>query len=85
MNVSIDAKKIRTRKDYYTPFKAALPEYFGNTLDAFWDFLTTDFPAGGHIRLFNVPAKQGAVIKNLVAMLTELKTERDDIRIEIVS
>lgn len=85
MNITIDAKKLRSRKDYYTPFKAKLPEYFGNTLDAFWDFLTTDLPTGSHIRLINVPVKQGVVIKNMVAILKELQEERDDIKIEIIS
>ena len=78
--VIFDFEKIKTIEDFYTEAKVklALPEYFGNNLDALWDSVTSGIELPVDIRFVNLTSEQLEQFHDLILFLEDASVEMTD-------
>jgi len=67
----------------YLKKKLSLPEYYGNNLDALWDYLSTDF-SPKKIKIYNsdkIIKNLGSYGKSLIKLSQEISRENDAVKI----
>lgn len=79
-NIVFDFATIGNLKDFYTIAreKLALPEYFGNNLDALWDCITGDIALPVSVEFINLSLNQLEVFADLIAVFEEADAVLED-------
>ncbi|MHB9055118.1 MAG: barstar family protein [Paludibacteraceae bacterium] len=73
-------ENIKSIEDFYTEAKVklALPEYFGNNLDALWDSVTSGIELPVDIRFVNLTSEQLEQFHDLILFLEDASVEMTD-------
>lgn len=80
MTVTIDFYTMQDRKDFYRALSLAmdLPEYFGENLDALYDFITGDAELPLNLHFVNMNFSQLEIFENLIELLEDLEDTLED-------
>lgn len=78
--VYIDFTEIGDYEDFYTQLKEkiALPEYFGDNLDALFDVITGELEMPLHIEFVNMIVDQLEMFEDLLTTLEDAEDEVED-------
>jgi len=70
----------------YLKRKLSLPDYYGNNLDALWDYLSTDFSPKRIViyNLDNLIANLGSYGESIINLLQEVARENEFIDLKIL-
>lgn len=80
--IIFDFSDINDYNDFYEKLKSKLivPEWFGNNLDALFDFITAYTGLPLYFRFFNVSFEQLETFDDLLSTLEDAEAEVDDFR-----
>ncbi|CAH9019007.1 barstar family protein [Candidatus Nitrosacidococcus sp. I8] len=80
-NISIDFSEIKTFNDFYIQLKIkiAIPDYFGNNLDALYDFFSGEASLPLNIEFNNMSTEQINTFQSLIETMEALSTEVPEI------
>lgn len=75
--INIDFYRIHTWKAFYRELKKqlSLPDYFGNNLDALWDWLTGEAELPMSIQFSNISGFQLKKFGTLITLMQDAETE----------
>lgn len=78
--VYIDFSEIGDYEDFYAQLrdKIELPDFFGDNLDALYDFLTGTAELPLHLELVNLSVEQLEVFEDLLTTLEDISDELED-------
>lgn len=79
MNIYIDFVEIGDYEDFYAQLKEkiALPEHFGDNLDALYDTISGEVELPLHLEFVNMSVEQLDIFEDLLATLEEADEEID--------
>lgn len=74
MSLNIDFYKVQDMNDFYTALSEAveLPEYFGENLDALYDFITGEAELPMNIHFINMNFSQLEIFEKLIELFDDL-------------
>lgn len=80
MNIYIDFVEIGDYEDFYAQLKEkiALPEHFGDNLDALYDTISGEVELPLHLEFVNMSVEQLDIFEDLLATLEEADEEIED-------
>lgn len=80
MNIYIDFVEIGDYEDFYAQLKEkiALPEHFGDNLDALYDTISGEMELPLHLEFVNMSVEQLDIFEDLLATLEEADEEIED-------
>lgn len=80
MTLTIDFYTVQDMKDFYRAFSSAVevPEYFGENLDALYDFISGDAELPMEIHFINMNFSQLEIFESLIELFDDLDDALED-------